>query len=204
MNYNLIMEQTLEEIKNKNQKPTLLLHVCCAPCSSACIERLQEVFKITLFFYNPNITEQEEYIKRVNEVKRFVKEFNKKEKIEVIDGGYDSEIFFKMAEGLENCEEKGPRCYKCYKLRLKKTAEVCKINNFDYFTTSLSLSPYKVVTWINEIGEELGKEYKINFLNCDFKKKNGYKRSIELSNEYKLYRQNYCGCIYSKNKSNNI
>ena len=204
MNYNLKMEQIIESIKKENKKPTLLLHVCCAPCSSACIERLDENFKITLFFYNPNITEQDEYIKRLNEVKRFVNEFKTTAKIEVIDGGYDSKIFFEMTKGLEESPEKGPRCYKCYKQRIKQTAEVCKNKNFDYFTTSLSLSPYKVVTWINEIGEEVAKEYNVNFLNCDFKKKNGYKRSIELSEKYKLYRQNYCGCIYSKQMSNKL
>lgn len=196
MNYDLKMEQQITNIKGK--VPTLLMHACCAPCSSACLERLGNIFKISIFYYNPNITDKKEYEKRLDEVKKFVKKFKVNYEIEVIDGCYEPEFFFDMAKGLEQEPERGKRCYECYKMRLRKTAEYASNNNFDYFTTTLTLSPYKNASWINEIGEMLDKEFKSHYLYSDFKKKNGYKRSIELSKEYNLYRQNYCGCIYSK------
>lgn len=196
MNYDLKMEQQITNIKGK--VPTLLMHACCAPCSSACLERLGNIFKISIFYYNPNITDKKEYEKRLDEVKKFVKKFKVNYEIEVIDGCYEPELFFDMAKGLEQEPERGKRCYECYKMRLRKTAEYASNNNFDYFTTTLTLSPYKNASWINEIGETLDKEFKSHYLYSDFKKKNGYKRSIELSKEYNLYRQNYCGCIYSK------
>lgn len=199
MNYNLLMEEEIEKIKSNSYVPTLLLHACCAPCSSACIERLADFFKITILFYNPNITDEDEYYKRYRELERFVDSFDVKYKIDVIDGGYDSECFFEMAKGLEDSLERGKRCYKCYELRIGKTKEIADRGDFDYFTTTLSLSPYKVVSWINEIGSRVAGSGKSKFLNCDFKKRNGYKRSIELSSLYNLYRQDYCGCIYSKN-----
>lgn len=195
MNYDLMME---DEIKKISPGTSLLLHACCAPCSSAVLERLGEVFKITIFFYNPNITDFDEYHKRFEEIKRFVGSFKVKYPISILEGGYDSNKFFDMAKGLEEEKERGKRCYKCYELRLKETAKVAEEKNFSYFTTTLSLSPYKNSKWINEIGEVLDKEYTSSFLYSDFKKKNGYKRSIELSNEYNLYRQDYCGCVYSK------
>ena len=195
MNYDNLME---EQISKLDKVPRLLLHACCAPCSSACIERLSDNFKIDIYYYNPNIDNIEEYNKRLKEVIKFTKEFKTKYPIDVIDGGYDSETFFKMAKGLEEEPERGKRCYECYKLRLKKTSEYASNNNYDFFATTLTLSPYKNSNWINEIGEKLDKETKSTYLYSDFKKKNGYKRSIELSREYNLYRQDYCGCIYSK------
>ena len=194
MNYDNLME---EQISKLDKVPKLLLHACCAPCSSACIERLSDNFKIDIYYYNPNIDNIEEYNKRLKEVIKFTKEFKTKYPIDVIDGGYDSETFFKMAKGLEEEPERGKRCYECYKLRLKKTSEYASNNNYDFFATTLTLSPYKNSNWINEIGEKLDKETKSTYLYSDYKKKNGYKRSIELSHEYNLYRQDYCGCIYS-------
>lgn len=195
MNYNLECEKILNSIDLKH-KPTLLLHSCCAPCSSAVLERISKYFSITILFYNPNITDYEEYLKRKEELKRLIKDVNYQ--IEIMDCDYDKEKFIEMALGLEDKKEGDIRCYKCYKLRLEKTAMLAKKNNFDYFTTTLSISPYKNSKWLNEIGEELANKYNINYLYADFKKKNGYKRSIELSNIYHLYRQDYCGCIYSK------
>ncbi len=195
VNYNLECEKILNSL-DLNNKKTLLLHSCCAPCSSAVLERISKYFKITILFYNPNITDYSEYLKRKDELKRLIKEVGYD--IEVMDCDYDKEKFISMALGLEDKKEGDIRCYKCYKLRLEKTALVARENNFDYFTTTLSISPYKNSKWLNEIGKELSDKYKVNYLYADFKKKNGYKRSIELSNIYHLYRQDYCGCIYSK------
>ncbi len=195
MNYDLKME---EEIKNIKPGTKLLLHACCAPCSSAVLERIGNIFEITILYYNPNITDKNEYNKRLNEVKSFIKKFKTKYKISIIDGRYDINDFLDIAKGLENEPERGKRCYKCYNLRLEETAKVAEKEGFPYFTTTLSLSPYKNSNWINEIGEDLNNKYNSTYLYSDFKKKNGYKRSIELSSEYNLYRQNYCGCIYSK------
>ena len=185
-------------IKNLTNTPTLLLHACCAPCSSYVTEYLSEYFKITLYFYNPNITEEPEYIKRKNELHRFISEKEFKNPISVIDGDYSPEIFFDMARGREDLPERGARCYDCYKIRMESAAKTAKENNFDYFCTTLSVSPHKNADWINEIGNTLSKQYDIAFLPSDFKKRNGFKRSIELSGEYNLYRQNYCGCVFSK------
>ncbi len=195
MNYDIKMEEEINKISES--LPTLLLHACCAPCSSSCIERLSKYFKITIFYYNPNITDKEEYKKRLEEVKKFIKKFKTENEVEVIGGRYNPDEFFEIAKGLENEPERGARCYKCYNLRLEESAKYASDNNYDYFATTLTLSPYKKADWINKIGEELDKKYKSKYLYSDFKKKNGYKRSIELSNEYGLYRQNYCGCIYS-------
>ena len=194
MNYDLKME---EIIKNISEGSTLLLHACCAPCSSAVLERLGNFFNISILYYNPNITNKDEYEKRLEEIRKFTSSFDTKYPIEVISGRYEPKEFFDIARGLENEPERGKRCYKCYELRLRETAKIAKEKGFDYFTTTLSLSPYKDAKWINEIGEELEKELEVNFLYSDFKKKNGYKRSIELSNEFNLYRQDYCGCVYS-------
>ena len=195
MNYDFEMEKQIENIKKSTP---LLLHACCAPCSSAVLERLGNIFEITIFYYNPNITEEEEYLKRIEEVKRLINNINCTYPIHLIEGDYAPNKFFEIAEGLENEPERGKRCYKCYSLRLEETAKIAEENNFDYFCTTLTLSPHKNVFWINEIGEELDKKYNSHYLYSDFKKKNGYKRSIELSREYNLYRQDYCGCIYSK------
>lgn len=201
MNYDLLME---EEIKRCGSGKTLLLHVCCAPCSSAVLERLGNIFEITIFFYNPNIDTLEEYNKRLLELEKFLSSFKTKYPVSLVVADHRSEEFKKMANGLENEPERGIRCYECYKLRLSETANVAEENNFDYFATSLTLSPYKNSKWLNEIGEELGKNIQTNYLYSDFKKKNGYKRSIELSKEYDLYRQDYCGCIYSRKQREDL
>ena len=195
MNYDFEME---EQIKNIEEGTKLLLHACCAPCSSAVLERLGDFFEISIFYYNPNITEEEEYQKRILEVKKFISCIHPKYKISVIEGNSEPEIFFNMAKGLEHEPERGKRCYKCYELRLEETARVAEVLGFNYFCTTLTLSPHKNSNWINEIGETLNRKYNTNYLYSDFKKKNGYKRSIELSKQYHLYRQDYCGCIYSK------
>lgn len=208
MNYDLLME---EQIKNMNEGSTLLMHACCAPCSSACLERLGNYFDISILYYNPNITDKEEYLKRVEEIKKFISGFKTKYPIKLIEGRYDPKEFFEIAKGLEDEPERGKRCFKCYKLRLEETAKVASLKKFDYFCTTLTLSPYKNATWLNEIGEELNNNYNSTYLYSDFKKKNGYKRSIELSKEFDLYRQDYCGCVYSlrdelerkKNKTDN-
>lgn len=195
MNYNLEMEKQMENIKEGS---TLLLHACCAPCSTACLERVANFFKVTIFYYNPNITEKNEYQKRIEEIKKLLTLINPKYKVELLEGDYDPKVFLDMSKGLENEPERGKRCYKCYELRLKETAKIASQLGFNNFATTLTLSPHKNCDWINEIGESLDKEYESNYLYSDFKKKEGYKRSIELSKKYDLYRQDYCGCIYSK------
>lgn len=185
-------------MKNIPEGSELLLHACCAPCSSAVLERIANHFKVVIFYYNPNISEEEEYQKRVNELKKFISSFKTKYEVSLIEGMYDPERFFEMARGLENEPEKGSRCFKCYNLRLEETAKIADQLGYKYFCTTLTLSPHKNSKWLNEIGEGLDKEYQATYLYSDFKKKNGYKRSIELSKEYDLYRQDYCGCIYSK------
>lgn len=178
--------------------PTLFLHACCAPCSSYVLEYLSEYFQITLFYYNPNIFPEEEYRKRIAEVKRLISELPVKNKVEFQEGKYDPESFFSLAVGHEAEPEGGERCGLCYELRLREAAQLAQQGGFDYFTTTLSISPYKNAQKLNEIGAELEREYSVNYLYSDFKKRNGYRRSIELSTEYNLYRQDYCGCVYSK------
>lgn len=195
MNYNLEMEKQMENIKDGS---SLLLHACCAPCSTACLERLANFFKVTIFYYNPNITDKNEYKKRIEEIKKLINLINPKYKVELLEGDYDPKVFLDMSKGLENEPERGKRCYKCYELRLEETAKIASKLGFNNFCTTLTLSPHKNSDWINEIGENLDKEYESNYLYSDFKKKEGYKRSIELSKKYDLYRQDYCGCIYSK------
>ena len=195
MNYEKLME---EQILNSKEGSSLLLHACCAPCSSAVLERLASHFKISILYYNPNITEEKEYQKRLEELQNFISKLTFKYPINIIDSRYEPKEFFQIAKGLEKEKELGKRCYKCYELRLEETAKVAKEKSFDFFATTLTLSPYKNVSWLNEIGQNLKEKYQINYLYSDFKKKNGYKRSIELSKEYNLYRQDYCGCIYSK------
>ncbi|MBQ7860645.1 MAG: epoxyqueuosine reductase QueH [Clostridia bacterium] len=189
------LEKIIEQNKKEGTKPSLLLHACCAPCSSYCIEYLHKYFDITLFFYNPNIFPAEEYAHRVNELKRLVTEMGLS--IHVLEAENDTESFYALAKGRENIREGGARCFDCYRLRLKKTAQLAREKGFDYFTTTLSISPLKNSKKLREIGLELEGEYGVKNLPSDFKKKEGYKRSIELSKKYNLYRQNYCGCEYS-------
>ena len=191
------MEQIIDYHRERKEVPTLLLHCCCAPCSSAVLERLANDFKITLFYYNPNITNEQEYQKRLQELKRFVLEYPLKYPCSIIEGKYDPLIFLNSVSGMEKEKEGGKRCYVCYQMRLEQTAKVAKEQHFDYFTTTLSISPYKNATWLNEIGASLAKQYQVDYLYADFKKKDGYKRSILLSSEYHLYRQDYCGCTFS-------
>lgn len=201
-NYQIEMENIIKEEQEKSHIPTLLLHSCCAPCSSYVLETLSSYFRITIFYYNPNIYPEEEYLKRKEEEKRFIREFPSKYPISFLDCDYDSESFYKIAKGLEHLKEGDRRCYLCYKLRLENTAMEASKQKYDYFATTLSISPYKNSNWINEIGFLLEKKYQVSYLPADFKKKNGYRRSIELSNTYGLYRQDYCGCIYSQIEKN--
>ncbi len=196
MNYQIELEKILE--REKDNTPTLLLQACCAPCSSYVLEYLASHFHITIIYYNPNITLADEFEKRFNEVVRLVSEMNLKNKVEVIKGEYDPKVFLEMARGKESLPERSERCYSCYSLRMDYTAHLAKTLGYDYFGTTLSISPYKNSDWINEIGGRLEEAYGVKYLYADFKKKNGYKRSIELSAKYGLYRQNYCGCSFSK------
>ena len=210
-NYQKELDRILE--KECNRGKTLLLHSCCAPCSSYCMEYLREYFRITVFYYNPNITIEPEYRKRLEEEKRLIFEYNRQLEtgnlegmnsttgaypIKILEGAYTPQVFLEMAKGREQCPEGKERCFLCYEMRLRKTAEVAKKGQFDYFTTTLSISPLKNAQKLNEIGERLSEEFKVPYLVSDFKKKNGYLRSIRLSEQFHLYRQDYCGCIYSK------
>lgn len=202
INYQKWLDKTIEEQEKEGKVPTLLLHSCCAPCSSYCIEYLSRFFKITIFYYNPNITEEAEYRKRVEEQKRFIQQFDTKYPVCFIEGNYDPQRFFEVAKGYETVPEGGERCFRCYEMRLREAGRVAKEGNFDYFTTTLSISPLKNAQKLNEIGERLSREWKVSYLFSDFKKKEGYKRSIALSAEYDLYRQDYCGCIFSRKTRN--
>lgn len=198
MNYNKEMENILESLKKDNKVPKLLLHSCCAPCSSHVISVLTDCFDITILYYNPNIEPFEEYEKRKQEEIRFIEQYPNKNKLDIIDCDYDNILFKKMSEGLEQEKEGGARCVKCYHLRLDKTASMASELNYDYFATTLTVSPLKNSEKLNTIGKFLETKYNIKYLVSDFKKKEGYKHSIELAKEYDLYRQDYCGCIYSK------
>lgn len=255
-NYQKELDKIISDIEAGGQcAPTLFLHSCCAPCSSYVLEYLRKYFRITVFYYNPNITENEEYRKRVAEQKRLIAAYNEqlarvdglleetersnvclndrnmqdikksdtqniekqgikkqdeeKQKtdntgyhIDIIEGDYEPQRFYEIARGLEECPEGGERCFACYALRLAETAKRAQAGQYDYFTTTLTISPLKNAAKLNEIGEQLAEEYGITWLPSDFKKKNGYKRSVELSREYDLYRQDYCGCIYSRDRRN--
>ncbi len=198
MNYQKILEKELSILENSKIIPKLLLHSCCAPCSSYVLEYLSNYFHISVFFYNPNISSEDEYYKRRDEQKKFIDSIDTKYPIIFFDEAYNPEEFYDSVKGLEKEKEGGKRCFKCFELRLDKTAQMAEKNSFDYFCTTLSISPLKNSNKINEIGENLEKIYKAKFLRSDFKKKNGYKRSVELSKLHNLYRQNYCGCIFSK------
>lgn len=197
----IILAQISAEEASVKTVPALFLHSCCAPCSSYVLEYLAPYFAITVFYYNPNISASEEYQKRVEEQKRLIEAYNAEEKgyfIKVAEGDYDPQLFFDMAKGYEDCPEGGERCFRCFELRLRKTAQLAKQDGYDYFATTLTISPLKNAEKINEIGQALSEEYDVHWLPSDFKKKNGYKRSIELSAEYDLYRQDYCGCAFSR------
>ena len=196
-NYKRIMDAEIEKIKAQKQRPRLLLHVCCAPCSSAVLEQLSAVFDLTLFFYNPNISPREEFDFRLQELHRLLPLMGLSE-AEIVAPPYDNAEFEAVVKGMENLAEGGERCRKCFWLRLEKSVAFAKENAFDCVTTTLSVSPHKNAAWLNEIGLELGEKYGIKYLCSDFKKGEGYKRSCALSKEYNLYRQNYCGCVYSK------
>ena len=198
VNYQLKLEEIIN--KEKGNIPKLLLHTCCAPCSSYVLEYLSNYFEITILYYNPNISPEEEYYKRLNEQKRLINELKLTNPVYLLECNYDNNKFEELSQGLEEEPERGVRCLKCYRLRLEETARIAKLNDFDYFGTSLSVSPYKSSDVLNKIGEELSDIYGISYLYSDFKKKEGYKRSIELSKIYNLYRQDYCGCKYSKKK----
>ena len=198
-NYQIKMEEIIKSLPKENV-PTLLLHVCCAPCSSYVLELLSNYFKITLLYYNPNIYPKAEYDKRYKELDKVLKKTNAKYPISVLEVEYDSESFDEISKGLEEEKEGGVRCHKCYYLRMEKTSSLAKELHFDYFTTTLSISPYKNATALNRIGEVLEEKHQVKYLYADFKKKEGYKRSIELSKEYDLYRQEYCGCKFSMQK----
>lgn len=197
-NYYLLFEKQIEEIKNFPSVPNLLLHSCCAPCSSQVISTLTNFFNITILYYNPNIYPKEEYLKRKEEQKKLLNKIESINKLNIIDCDYDNEVYEQTIKGLEKEKEGGSRCYKCFSLRLEKTAKIGEEKNYDYFSTTLTISPHKNSKIINIIGKSLEDKYNIKWLYSDHKKKDGYKKSIELSKKYNLYRQNYCGCIYSK------
>lgn len=200
VNYQLELEKELKRLPDRHRR--LFLHSCCAPCSSYCLEYLRQYFDITVFYYNPNITFPEEYRHRVEEQKRLIGEMNARPdlggRISFVEGAYEPARFLEAARGLEDCPEGGERCFACYALRLSEAARTAAEGGYDYFTTTLSISPLKNAQKLNEIGRAQGEEYGVRYLPSDFKKKGGYQRSIELSREYGLYRQDYCGCVFSK------
>ena len=193
-----MLDKELELISENRKKVSLLLHSCCAPCSSYVISYLNKYFDITVLYYNPNIYPYEEYLKRKNEQIRLINEMEHVNNLSIIDCDYDNDKYERLIKGLENEKEGGSRCHICYKLRLEKTAMMASDGNYDYFSTTLTVSPYKNSKILNEIGESLAVKYNIKWLYSDFKKNDGYKKSVELSKKYNLYRQDYCGCIYSK------
>lgn len=197
VNYQKELEKVLNRLEKEQKVPALLIHSCCAPCSSYVLEYLSRYFRITVFYYNPNIYPESEYTKRILEQQNLIRRMEFKHPVSFLAGKYDKEKFYAMSEGMEDMKEGGARCMKCYELRLREAAEQARAGGFDYFTTTLSISPMKNAQKLNEIGVRLGKEYGVEYLVSDFKKKNGYKRSIELSREYGLYRQDYCGCVFS-------
>lgn len=197
VNYQKELDRTLDQLVKENRAPRLLLHSCCAPCSSYVLEYLSNYFEITVFYYNPNIYPESEYTKRVLEQQTLIRQMKFKHPVQFMAGLYEKEKFYQMAQGLEHVKEGGARCFRCYELRLREAAKKAAEGGFDYFTTTLSISPLKNAVKLNEIGTALGAEYGVSYLLSDFKKKNGYKRSVELSEEYGLYRQDYCGCQFS-------
>lgn len=197
-NYSKELDKLIEVLRREEKRPTLLLHACCAPCSSAVLERLSEVFDISVLFFNPNISPRAEFEKREAEMERLIREMPAAKGVKMVRTAYEPELFYNAVRGMEEIPEGGERCFVCYQLRLKAAAKYAKEHGFDYFTSTLSISPLKNATKLNEIGEELAEKYGVAHLPSDFKKKEGYKRSIQLSKEYDLYRQDFCGCIFSK------
>ena len=201
-NYQKQLDAIVAESQAKGIAPTLLLHACCAPCSSYVLEYLSQYFKITVYYYNPNIYPEKEYLYRKSELSRLVSAMQFKNPVNILDCNYNSDEFFAAVKGLEHCAEGGERCFACYRLRLENTAQKAKDLNFDFFASTLSISPLKNAQKLNEIGELLAQQYGVRWLPNDFKKREGYKRSITLSQQFSLYRQNYCGCVFSKPTSN--
>ncbi len=199
INYQKKLDEVIAKNQRENKVPSLLLHACCAPCSSYCLEYLSQYFNITVYYFNPNISIKEEYDYRLNEEKRLISLMEFKNPVKIIDGDYNPKDFFDAVKGLEKEPEGGKRCIECFKLRLEASAKIAKEIGADYFTTTLTISPLKNADALNEIGAQYGEKYDVSWLYSDFKKREGYKRSIVLSKEYDLYRQNYCGCIFSRN-----
>ena len=199
INYQNQLDRIIENI-SPEKPPRLLLHSCCAPCSSYTLEYLSNFFDITVYYFNPNISPKQEFDKRFEEQKRLISQMPFKNRVTLIEGDYNYDDFLKIAKGLENVPEGGERCFGCYKMRLENTARLAKEQGFDYFCTTLSISPLKNSQKINELGFEIEEKYGVKWLPSDFKKREGYKRSIQLSREYSLYRQNFCGCVFSKNQ----
>lgn len=197
VNYQKEMDKLLHSLQGEGRVPKLLLHSCCAPCSSYVLEYLSDFFEITVFYYNPNIYPESEYTKRLLEQQALLSNMHFTHPVSFIAGSYDKEKFYEMSDGLEHLKEGGERCHKCYELRLAQTARMAVKGGFDYFTTTLSISPMKNAGKLNEIGTDVASRYGVKYLQSDFKKKNGYKRSIELSKKHGLYRQDYCGCEFS-------
>ena len=197
INYQKELDKILKRLEEEGRVPTLLIHSCCAPCSSYVLEYLSRYFRITVLYYNPNIYPESEYTKRIIEQQKLIKDMRFQYPVSFLAGKYDKEKFYEMAKGMEHLKEGGARCMKCYELRLAEAAQQAAEGRFDYFTTTLSISPLKNSQKLNEIGVRVGKKYGVEYLVSDFKKRNGYKRSVELSEEYGLYRQDYCGCEFS-------
>lgn len=202
-NHHAETEALIAAHQANGEVPTLILHSCCAPCSSYVLEFLSQYFKITVFYYNPNIYPDEEYFHRVKEQQAFIRRFPARHPIDFVEGDFDKDSFYAATKGMEHLPEGGARCFSCYELRLRKTAELAQAQNADYFCTTLSISPLKNAEKLNEIGMKLSTEYGIRYLPSDFKKKNGYKRSVEISREYGMYRQDYCGCVFSMRERKN-
>lgn len=200
INYQKLCEEEISKASAGERVPSVLLHSCCAPCSSYCIEYLSQYFRVTVFYYNPNIYPDSEYYHRVKEQQEFINRFPAKYPVGFIEGDFDTQEFYKAAKGLEQEPERGARCTECFKLRLGRTAEVASEKRFDYFTSTLTISPMKDAALLNQIGSEMGEVHGVKWLPSDFKKKNGYLRSCELSREYGIYRQDYCGCVFSYNE----
>lgn len=203
INYQLQLDNIINNIQKEQITPTLLLHSCCAPCSSYVLEYLSDYFRISVLYFNPNIYPASEYYYRENEQREFIEKLETKNKIDFIRAEYDPKLYFEAIKGYEMDREGGHRCHLCYELRFREAAKVAAENNFDYFTTTLSISPHKDSQILNQLGEKIAEEYGVNYLFSDFKKKNGFKRSVELTNKYNMYRQDYCGCVFSYNESKN-